>query len=358
MTARSPDDHAPSTLDRTGDATVEAAPGQNADRPPEPTAERTPDGPLELADWRELLEQRRFGAARRAFVAAQVFAAKAGAAGSLGGSTTGEASASGEASGPGEAPVSGAAPGSGDATGSAGATLTAAMPADTDENAAIRVALSALADVEELVRERSFAKAQERIRRLEEPAAIAPWDDLVADLERLRASAKALDQRDPDVAVATLEELGSTWFPAEVYTQLGTASIYDDRLEDARAHFEAALELDPHHYRALTNLGNVALEDGRVDAAIEAYEQALKLNETFPNAHHNLGVAYRRKGMVHKSVRSLRAAQRAQQRQEAAEARESLGRIGAGSGAKIIRWAVYAIVAVALYLLLKNRGFF
>jgi tetratricopeptide (TPR) repeat protein len=340
MTARSPDDDAPSTLDRTGDAPIEAAPGQDAQRPPEPAAEPPPDGPPELADWRELLEQRRFGVARRAFVAAQIIAAKAGAAGSLGGSGTAEGQ------------------GSADATGSVGTDLPIAMPADDEEGAAIRVALSALADVEELVRERSFAKAQERIRRLEEPAAIAPWDDLVADLERLRASARALDQRDPDAAVATLEELGSTWFPAEVYTQLGTASIYDDRLEDARAHFEAALELDPQHYRALTNLGNVALEDGRVDDAIEAYEQALKLNETFPNAHHNLGVAYRRKGMVHKSVRSLRAAQRAQQRQEAAEARESLGRIGAGSGAKIIRWVAYAVVAVALYLLLKNRGFF
>src|SRR5690606_39167277 len=224
MTARSPEDDAPSTLDRTADAPIEAAPGQNARRPPEPTTERAQDGPPELADWRELLEQRRFGAARRAFVAAQVFAAKSGATGSLGGSTTGEASASGEASGPGEAPVSGEAPRTVHATASAGTNppasagthLPAAVSTDTEENAAIRVALSALADVEELVRERSFAKAQERIRRLEEPAAIAPWDDLVADLERLQASAKALDQRDPDAAVATLEELGSTWFPAEV----------------------------------------------------------------------------------------------------------------------------------------------
>ncbi|MFO7547163.1 MAG: tetratricopeptide repeat protein [Trueperaceae bacterium] len=337
MTARSPgDDAEPSIMDRTGDAHLESAPEQTSEQPPGQAAEQE----RELADWRELLEQRRFGAARRAFLAAKVLAAKAGAAGTFDGTGTGEAR------------------GSAGATGAVGAGLSDAMPGEDVDGAATRVALSALADVEELVRERSFAKAQERIRRLEEPAAIAPWDDLVADLERLRASAKALDQRNPDAAVATLEELGSTWFPAEVYTQLGTARIYDDRLEEARAHFEAALELDPQHYRALTNLGNVALEDGRVDDAIDAYERALKLNESFPNAHHNLGVAYRRKGQVHKSVRSLRTAQRAQQRQEAAEARESLGRIGAGSGAKIIRWVVYAVVAVALYLLLKNRGLF
>src|SRR5690606_1755987 len=152
MTARSPEDDAPSTLDRTADAPIEAAPGQNARRPPEPTAERTQDGPPELADWRELLAQRRFGAARRAFVAAQVFAAKAGATGSLGGSTTGEASASGEASGPGEAPrtVHATASAGTNAPASAGTHLPAAVSADTDENAAIRVALSALADVEEL----------------------------------------------------------------------------------------------------------------------------------------------------------------------------------------------------------------
>lgn len=322
MTARAPDE----THDGTNDGIHEGIPDDTHRDARESTHDDAHgstnddhdpslDRPAELADWREALEQRRFGAARRAFLAAEVvseMAAKRGA------------------------------------------------PATQDDAdaSATPIALNALADVEELVRERSFAKAQERIRRLEAPAPIAPWDDLVADLERLGASAKSLDQRDPDAAVAKLKELGSTWFPAEVYTQLGTASIYDDRLDEARAHFEAALELDPDHYRALTNLGNVALEEGRVDDAIACYERALKLNDTFPNAHHNLGVAYRRKGQLHKSVRSLRTAQRAQQRQEATQARESLGRIGAGSGAKIIRWVVYAVVAVGLYLLLKNRGLF
>lgn len=258
-----------------------------------------------ITDWRELLALRRFGAARQAYLAARV------------------------ASSP-------------------------DVPESADD--ATRVALGALADIEELVRERSFVKAQERIRRLEAPADIAPWDALDADLERLRASAKALDQRDPDTAVATLRDLSESWFTAEVQTQLGTASIYDDRLTDARTHFEAALEVDPQHYRALTNLGNVALEEGRIDDAIACYERALKLNEGFANAHHNLGVAYRRKGQLHKSVRSLRTAQRAQQRQEATEARESLGRIGRGSGTKVIRWVIYAVVAVALYLLLRSRG--
>lgn len=222
----------------------------------------------------------------------------------------------------------------------------------------IRTALAALADVEELVHERSFAKAIERLRRLEGPLALVPWAELMAQLELLASAATQLDKRDPDAAAELIQGLDeSTWFPAEYHTQLGTIAIYDSRLEEARAEFEKAVTIDPKHYRALTNLGNVALEQGQVDAAIEHYQAALALNDEFSNAHHNLGVAYRRKGHISKSVRSLRRAQRTHQKHEAAVARESLGKLTGQAGAKYLKYALWAAAAVGVYLILKATGY-
>src|SRR5690606_10817155 len=196
----------------------------------------------------------------------------------------------------------------------------AAQPAGTSSDDLTRTALSALADVEDLVRERSYGKAKTRIERLEVRGSLAPWEAIMADLDALAVTAKALDKREPEEALAGLEPLAGSWLIAEVMTQRGTAQIYQGELAAAQENFTGALEIDPQHYRALTNLGNVALEEGRVDDAIEFYERAIKLNDQFANAHHNLGVAYRRKGHLSKSVRSLRKAQRVAQRHETAQA--------------------------------------
>lgn len=222
----------------------------------------------------------------------------------------------------------------------------------------LKAALAALSDVEELVRERSFAKAVTRIERLDDPAALAPWQELKDQLEVLGNAAAHLDKRDPDAAAEVLKALDdATWFPAEYETQLGTVSIYDSDLSAAQAHFERAVALDPKHFRALTNLGNVALEQGRVDDAIENYQAALKIDEEFSNAHHNLGVAYRRKGHLNKSVKSLRRAQRTQQRHQAAVARESLGKWAGQSGAKYLKYGLWAAAAVGAYLILRAAGY-
>lgn len=220
-----------------------------------------------------------------------------------------------------------------------------------------RAALSALADVEDLVRERSYLKAKTRIQRMEARAALAPWEAILADLDALAVTAKALDKREPEAALTGLEPLTASWLLAEVITQRGTAQIYLGELAEAQENFAAALEVDPQHYRALTNLGNVALEEGRVDDAIEFYERAIKLNDQFANAHHNLGVAYRRKGHLSKSVRSLRKAQRVAQRQETTQARESISQWSGARSSKVIKWLIYAVIGAVLVWFLRSRGY-
>jgi len=220
----------------------------------------------------------------------------------------------------------------------------------------LRRALGALADVEDLVRDRSFTRAAERLRRLDERIDLVPWSELEADLAALEASAKLLDRRELEALFPALDDLESSWFKAEVETQRGTAMIYEGRLEEAKAAFEAALAQDPDHYRAITNLGNVALEEKRTDDAIDYYQRALKVNDSFANAHHNLGVAYRRKGNLSKSVKSLKAAQRLAQKRDASEARTKLGRLTASPGVtRYFRWLLIgAAGALLYYLFLRN----
>ncbi len=229
------------------------------------------------------------------------------------------------------------------------------MAGEGDED--VRYALATLAEVEALVREKSWVRARKRLTELDVRPPVVLWDALETDLDVIRRAGEALDRREPESALKELDALTSTAFPAEAETQRGTAKIFDGLLDEARACFNRALAIDPNHYRALTNLGNVDLEQGNVDEAIECYQKALKLNEEFANAHHNLGVAYRRKGNVTKSVQSLRKAQRSMQRHDTAEARSRLGEMGSKNGMKMVRWALYAVVAGVLYWLLKSRGF-
>lgn len=226
-----------------------------------------------------------------------------------------------------------------------------------EQNPEVRAGLGALIDIQELLRERSFGRASERLERLDVHPDFAPWEQIEEELKVLKDSASALDRRDPDLARELLADLTNPWFAAEVMTQLGTTEVYDGKMEEAGALLEKAIELDPQHYRALTNLGNIALEDGRVDDAIALYERALQVDENFPNAHHNLGVAYRKKGQLNKSVRSLRRAQRTQQRHEVAEARESIGKWAGPSFGKYIKWIIWGAIIVAGYFLLRAAGY-
>ena len=90
----------------------------------------------------------------------------------------------------------------------------------------------------------------------------------------------------------------------------GVARIGLQRHEDARADFEAALELNPSFAPAIANLGNLLLEAADLDGAIAAYERAIACDAEYAVAYFNLGVAYKRRGRVAEGVRALRQAQR------------------------------------------------
>jgi hypothetical protein len=66
---------------------------------------------------------------------------------------------------------------------------------------------------------------------------------------------------------------GQARFP----TLLGMIALSEDRFEDAIAHNQSALEIDPNHADAYHNLGIAYLLSGRPQAAVEAIEKAVAL---------------------------------------------------------------------------------
>jgi len=73
------------------------------------------------------------------------------------------------------------------------------------------------------------------------------------------------------------------------YHALAQASMGEGEYEEAIAHYEKALIIDPHFLKALNNIGVLLKLRGRFDEAKSYYFQALSLKPDFAEAHNNLG---------------------------------------------------------------------
>ncbi|WP_081914545.1 tetratricopeptide repeat protein [Thermus amyloliquefaciens] len=120
--------------------------------------------------------------------------------------------------------------------------------------------------------------------------------------ERLLAGLRLLEEAP--------EGLQDPLFAAEREVLLGVRAVGEGRREEAEAHFQRALALDPHHHRALANLGNLYQERGEPEAALDLYQRALKLAPDDPLIHENLAALYKRKGDLDKMVAHMKRATR------------------------------------------------
>ncbi|MET0511491.1 MAG: toll/interleukin-1 receptor domain-containing protein [Thermoleophilaceae bacterium] len=95
---------------------------------------------------------------------------------------------------------------------------------------------------------------------------------------------------------------------ATTYSSLGNAYNELDRLDEAGAASERALQLNPREHRAWLNLGIVHRLQGRFDDAERCYQEALQLAPGDPAVHASLGALYIVRGEPERAVESLQRA--------------------------------------------------
>ncbi len=99
-------------------------------------------------------------------------------------------------------------------------------------------------------------------------------------------------------------------YPSEPFllNEYGNQLIKRGRLQEARAIYERALEIDPGLAVTWNNLGVAHAALGSHRRAVKAYRQALRTSPNYAMAHYNLGSAYDAMGRYNKAIRSYQRA--------------------------------------------------
>ena len=117
--------------------------------------------------------------------------------------------------------------------------------------------------------------------------------------------------------------LACTSETAVAHNYLGSALAEHEKLNEAIAHFERALQLKPDSVLACANLGKALTQQGKLDAAIAHFERALQLKPDYAEAHADLGVLLARQGKGNEAIAHCQRA--LQLAPDAAEAHYNLG---------------------------------
>ena len=83
---------------------------------------------------------------------------------------------------------------------------------------------------------------------------------------------------------------------------LGTALFEKGRTDEAIAHYQQALQINPNYLEPQFCLANTLLQKGKVDEAIHHFMYALRINPDYAPAHNGLGSALLRKGRVEEAA--------------------------------------------------------
>jgi Flp pilus assembly protein TadD len=80
------------------------------------------------------------------------------------------------------------------------------------------------------------------------------------------------------------------------------------RVDDAMAHFQQALAINPRDSVNHNSMGSALFQKGDFDAAIFQYKQAIQLQPGFAIAHNNLGLALYRQGNLDEAISAYQQA--------------------------------------------------
>ncbi len=114
------------------------------------------------------------------------------------------------------------------------------------------------------------------------------------------------------------------------HNNLGLLLAGRGRIEEAKAHYAAALETKPDDAFAMNNLGNVLATEGRLDEARAQFEAAVRAEPGNVEAHNNLGNAHAAQGDLTGAVRAFETAIRLRPRY--ADAHNNLANVLAAQG--------------------------
>ncbi len=107
------------------------------------------------------------------------------------------------------------------------------------------------------------------------------------------------------------------------HNQVGVTLLEQQKIDEAVAHFEKALEVEPNFAEAHSNLGNVRLRQNRAEEAVAQFQMAVQLDPGLATAHSNLGVTLMSRGQLDEAIAHLQRA--LQIRPDFAVTRNSLG---------------------------------
>jgi tetratricopeptide (TPR) repeat protein len=99
----------------------------------------------------------------------------------------------------------------------------------------------------------------------------------------------------PDEAIRILQNGLRTYESDDLHTQLGLALASKNRVDEAKARFDRALEINPNNAIAHFARGVALAYKSDWDGAIAEYKTTLRLNPQYESAHIYLGAALRQK---------------------------------------------------------------
>jgi Flp pilus assembly protein TadD len=112
--------------------------------------------------------------------------------------------------------------------------------------------------------------------------------------------------------------------------RLGVALADAGRLDQAVAHYAAALAIWPQFAEAHNNLGTARVDQGRTEDAIHEFGEAARINPNEPMFHYNLAVVLNTAGRTSDAIREVKAALRL--RPDDSSFARALSVISAGAG--------------------------
>lgn len=102
-----------------------------------------------------------------------------------------------------------------------------------------------------------------------------------------------LQQNNPSAAINYFEEIEKKYpYHFETQTNLATSYLKLGKLEEAKAHYLKALDINDQDTQVLFNLGVIDMQLGLFEAALIYYHRLLELDPNHFDAHHNLAFSY------------------------------------------------------------------